>query len=207
MSSNPTAGGRHRLAVARTALRRRPGRTVAGLAAVVTAGVTALAVPALAAPADTAPESSAAAQGTHAEAQVPGTPCSVSARACVDLESQRAWLIRDGAVTRGPMTISSGGEGKATPVGHSLRVYRKDQDHVSGESTTPDGRPAPMPYSVFFDDGGIAFHGGDPSRSSAGCIRMEMPDAQATFADLQNGDKVQVVNASQESAARGGPAR
>lgn len=101
------------------------------------------------------------------------------------------------------MAISSGGEGTSTPVGHSFRVYRKDEDHVSGESTTRDGRPAPMPYSVFFADGGIAFHGGDPSRSSAGCIRMEMPDAQATFNDLQDGDKVQVVNASQENARRG----
>ena len=207
MRSEPTARGRHRIAEARSAMRRRPGRVAAALAAVATAGLTALAVPALAAPTQNGTEASPVATAAHAEALVPGTPCSVSARACVDLESQRAWLIRDGAVTRGPMTISSGGEGKATPVGHSLRVYRKDQDHVSGESTTPDGRPAPMPYSVFFDDGGIAFHGGDPSRSSAGCIRMEMPDAQATFADLQNGDKVQVVNASQESAARGGPAR
>lgn len=143
------------------------------------------------------------AEAAHGEAVVPGTPCAVSARACVDLESQRAWLIRDGRVVRGPMTISSGGEGQATPVGHSFRVYRKSEHHVSGESTTRDGRPAPMPYSVFFADGGIAFHGGDPSRSSAGCIRMEMSDAQATFNDLQNGDKVQVVNASQEAAARG----
>lgn len=60
-----------------------------------------------------------------------------------------------------------------------------------------------MPYSTFFADGGIAFHAGDPSRSSAGCIRMETADARATFPELQNGDKVQVVNASEEAAARG----
>ena len=149
------------------------------------------------------PESNPTAQAAHAEPAVPGTPCSVSARACVDLESQQAWLIRDGRVVRGPMRIASGGEGKATPVGHSYRVYRKEEHHVSGESTTRDGRPAPMPYSTFFADGGIAFHAGDPSRSSAGCIRMETEDAQAVFEDLQNGDKVQVVNASEEAAHRG----
>ncbi|WP_274202293.1 L,D-transpeptidase [Actinomycetospora lemnae] len=168
------------------------------------AAVGGLAVPALAESTPPAnPEASPVAQAAHSEAVVPGTPCSASARACVDLESQRAWLIRDRQVVRGPMTISSGGEGQATPVGHSFRVYRKEEHHVSGESTTRDGRPAPMPYSTFFADGGIAFHAGDPSRSSAGCIRMETPDAQATFAELQNGDKVQVVNASQEAAARG----
>ncbi|MDD7938315.1 L,D-transpeptidase [Actinomycetospora lutea] len=163
-----------------------------------------LAVPALADSGPTAnPETSPVAQAAHAEAVVPGTPCSVSARACVDLESQQAWLIRDGRVVRGPMRIASGGEGKATPVGHSYRVYRKEEHHVSRESTTRDGRPAPMPYSTFFADGGIAFHAGDPSRSSAGCIRMETADARATFTELQNGDKVQVVNASEEAAARG----
>ncbi|GAA4786691.1 L,D-transpeptidase [Actinomycetospora chlora] len=166
------------------------------------AAVGGLAVPALADGA-AAPESSPVAREAHAEAAVPGTPCSVSTRACVDLESQRAWLIRDGRVVRGPMRIASGGEGKATPVGHSYRVYRKDEHHVSGESRTADGRPAPMPYSTFFADGGIAFHAGDPARSSSGCIRMETDDARATFAELQNGDKVQVVNASEENAARG----
>lgn len=147
-------------------------------------------------------EESPAARAAHAEARVPGTPCSASARARVDLESQRAWLIDDGEVTRGPMRIASGGEGEKTPVGHSFRVYRREEDHSSGESRTRDGRPAPMPYSTFFADGGIAFHAGDPARSSAGCVRMETADAEAVFDELRRGDKVQVVNASDERAAR-----
>ncbi|MBW0105470.1 L,D-transpeptidase [Pseudonocardia sp. KRD-291] len=148
-------------------------------------------------------ETSPVARAAHAEPLTPGTPCSVSARSCVDLESQQAWLIRDGKVIRGPVRIASGGADQQTPVGHSFRVYRKDKDHVSGEFNGPDGRPAPMPYSIFFADGGVAFHGGDRSRSSAGCIKLELGDAQAWFNDLQNGDKVQVVNASTEMAARG----
>ena len=199
-----SGSGRHRWASTRSPGRRpRRGLTIALAGAAVTTTFGLLAGPALADVASESPETSQVAREAHAEALVPGTPCSVSARACVDLESQQAWLIRGGQVTRGPMTISSGGEGRATPVGHSFRVYRKDKDHVSGESRTAEGRPAPMPFSTFFADGGIAFHGGDPSRSSAGCIRMKAADAEAVFDDLQNGDKVQVVNGSQERAARG----
>jgi len=129
---------------------------------------------------------------------VAGTPCTITARACVDLDSQRAWLFSDGAIVRGPVKIASGGNGKATPIGHSLRVYRKDATHKSLESLMPNGQPAPMPWSVFFADGGIAFHSGSPSRSSSGCIHLNDPDARAWFNYMAIGDQVQVVKASQE---------
>lgn len=148
-------------------------------------------------------ESDVAAQA-HAEPVAPGTPCSVSARACVDLESQRAWLIHDGKVTRGPIPIASGDSGRETPIGHSFRVYRKSKDHKSGEFKGPDGNPAPMPFAVFFADGGVAFHGGDRDRASAGCVKLDLREAEAFFNDLTEGDKVQVVNASAEKAARAG---
>ena len=148
------------------------------------------------------PGASAAAQAAWAEPLVAGTPCSISAKSCVDLDSQRAWLIQNGKVMRGPVKIASGGNGQQTPVGHSLRVYRKDKDHVSEESRLPNGQPAPMPWSVFFEDGGIAFHSGSPNRSSAGCIHLDPADAEAWFNYLQVGDQVQVVKASEELAAR-----
>ena len=135
---------------------------------------------------------------------VAGTPCTTTARACVDLESQRAWLFSDGAIVRGPVKVASGGNGKATPIGHSLRVYRKDAQHKSLESRLKNGQPAPMPWSVFFADGGIAFHSGSPSRSSSGCIHLNDPDAQAWFNYLAVGDQVQVVKASQELARHKG---
>lgn len=207
-----TTRGRHRRTAAVATGRSRTGMPRAGRVALVLSTVVSAAGGLLAGPALAAGEAPAAsrqsaednpvARKAHAEAAVPGTPCSVSTRACVDLETQQAWLIEDGAVVRGPMTIASGGEGRETPVGHSLRVYRKDVDHVSGESKTVDGEPSPMPYSTFFGDGGIAFHAGDPARSSAGCIRMRTADAKATFAHLRKGDKVQVVNGSQERAHR-----
>ena len=63
---------------------------------------------------------------------VSGTPCSVSARSCVDLDSQRAWLIDNGKVVRGPVKISSGGAGRrrrsgtrsGVPQGQGLREQR-----------------------------------------------------------------------------------
>ena len=133
-----------------------------------------------------------AAQAARAQALAGGTPCSVGARACVDLESQQAWLIDQGKVVRGPVKISSGGNGAETPIGHSLRVYRKEADYKSTESRLPNGQPAPMPWSVFFEDGGIAFHAGAPSRASAGCVHLGPADALAFFNFLQVGDHVQV---------------
>ena len=136
------------------------------------------------------------------EPLVSGTPCSISARSCVDLDSQQAWLIDNGKVVRGPIKISSGGAGQETPLGHSFRVYLKDKDHTSQEFKLASGAPAPMPWSVFFADGGIAFHSGNPARASAGCIHLPPADAEAWFNDLQVGDQVQVVKASEEKAAR-----
>ncbi len=178
---------------------RRVGATV--VVAMIVAGVGGLLAGAAAA--DPAAPSSAA-RAAWSQPTVPGTPCSITARSCVDLESRRAWLIQDGRVVRGPVGVSTGGAGKETPVGHSFRVYRKEPDHKSGEFRLPNGQPAPMPWSVFFADGGIAFHSGDPTRSSAGCVRLPAADAQAWFAHLQIGDQVQVVKASEEQAARAG---
>ena len=174
----------------------RRGRTVAVLVGIATTAGALFAGHAVAEP------RSPAAMRTIAEPLVEGTPCSISARACVDLESQQSWLIADGKVVKGPVKISSGGPGHETPVGHSLRVYRKEKDHRSGEFRLANGEPAPMPWAVFFADGGIAFHAGDPTRPSSGCVRMTPADAQAWFEALQIGDQVQVVKASEEHAAR-----
>ena len=168
---------------------------VGGLVSVVAVVVAGEAVAAL-------PGEAPAATAARAQPLVAGTPCSISAKACVDLDSQRAWLLKDGKIMRGPVKIASGGNGEETPVGHSLRVYRKEKDHLSKESRLANGQPAPMPWSGFFEDGGIAFHSGSPNRSSAGCIHLEPADAEAWFNYLQIGDQVQVVKAAEELAAR-----
>ena len=134
---------------------------------------------------------------------VPGTPCTITARACVDLDSNQSWLFENGAIAQGPVPIATGGPGKETPIGHSLRVYRKEELHQSGEYTATNGEPAPMPWSVFFQDGGIAFHEGRIDSPSAGCVRLTEENAVAWFNHLQIGDQVQVVSAQQVHADRG----
>lgn len=74
---------------------------------------------------------STAAAAAHSMPLVAGTPCTITARSCVDLESREAWLLRNGKIVRGPAAIGSGGPGEETPIGHSLRVYLKDKDHRS----------------------------------------------------------------------------
>ena len=103
-------------------------KTVAVLVGIVAVAGGLLAGRAVAEPGHTAP----AAVAAHSQPLVDGTPCSTSARSCVDLESQHAWLIDGGKVVRGPVKISSGGAGTETPLGHSLRVYRKEREHKSG---------------------------------------------------------------------------
>jgi lipoprotein-anchoring transpeptidase ErfK/SrfK len=168
---------------------RRRLAVVAG-SALVLSGVAGafLAVPASA--------TTAAQKAADTAAAVPGTPCTAAASACVDVRKKQAWLIKDGKVFRGPVTIATGGKGEDTPTGDVFRVYRKDQNHVSEEfkiKTGPKkGQPAPMPYSVFFEDGGIAFHAGSPSVASAGCVHLNTADAVAFFNFLQIGQHVQV---------------
>lgn len=49
-----------------------------------------------------------------------------------------------------------------------------------------------MPFSVFFADGGVAFHRCTLNRASAGCVRPERAGAISFYDALQLGDKVQV---------------
>lgn len=158
---------------------------VAGAVLVLTGATSAFfAVPALAiTPAQQAADSSP---------KVAGTPCTSAAAACVDVRKKQAWLVKDGKVFRGPVAIATGGKGEDTPTGDVFRVYRKDKTHTSSEFPLANGKPAPMPDSVFFEDGGIAFHAGSPSRASAGCVHLSPADALAFFNFLQIGDHVQV---------------
>jgi hypothetical protein len=116
----------------------------------------------------------------------PGTPCAATARACVDLVTQQAWLIKNGAVARGPVPITSGGPSQETPQG-DFKVAWKDPNHVSDNAAR-----SPMPYSVFFAQGGVALHGGSLTRASAGCVHLDQADAIAFYQSLRKGDRVQV---------------
>lgn len=121
-----------------------------------------------------------------APALVRGTPCTAVARACIDLTHNRAWLIGRGVVEYGPVPITSGRRGFATPAG-TFHVLYSQRLHLSREFDN-----APMPYSVFFIPG-IAFHQGSLAVPSHGCIHLSRVTAQRFFAELHVGDVVQAV--------------
>ncbi len=50
-----------------------------------------------------------------------------------------------------------------------------------------------MPYAVFFDGNGRAFHQGSLDRRSAGCVRLGEADAKRFFEHLTPNDRVQIV--------------
>ena len=159
----------------RSVRRRTPGPVALAVAAVlVTAGAGGLTpTPAVTDLAATAPTS-------HSS-----TPCSASAKACMDLSKQQAWLT-DGAghITYGPVPAHGGSKKAKTPKG-TFSVLSKDAHYYSTEFN------APMPYSVFFYPGD-AFHADNPATASNGCVHLSMAAAQRFFATLNPGDKVQI---------------
>ncbi|WP_219415225.1 L,D-transpeptidase [Pseudonocardia nigra] len=116
---------------------------------------------------------------------VTGTPCTATARACVNLAARQAWLIDAGKVVRGPVPIQTGDQDTPTPRG-TFQVQWKAEQYTSREYLTQ------MPYSVFFAEGGIAFHEGWQDTPSAGCVKLVHADALAWFDFLQVGDEVQI---------------
>jgi lipoprotein-anchoring transpeptidase ErfK/SrfK len=126
--------------------------------------------------------------GTAGASAAPsGTPCISAARACVDLSSQRAWLMQGGNVIYGPVPVATGKASAPTAPG-TFQVFWKDLHHRS--SIFHD---APMPYSVFFN-GGDAFHEDSVRVPSNGCVHLTHSAAQTFYNTLHVGDVVQVVH-------------
>jgi lipoprotein-anchoring transpeptidase ErfK/SrfK len=123
-----------------------------------------------------------------AAAQSAAAPCGSSAAACINLSTQQAWLMNGGQVTYGPTPITSGRPGYRTPPG-TFTVLRKDRHHRSKAFNN-----APMPYSVFFTQSGIAFHEGSLRAPSHGCIHLSHNAAAHFFSTLSVGQVVQVVS-------------
>jgi lipoprotein-anchoring transpeptidase ErfK/SrfK len=159
--------------------RRTPGPIVlAATAVLVTAGTGSLA------PTQAVPELLAASAPTGHSGS--STPCSASAKACLDLSKHQAWLT-DGAghITFGPVPARGGSKSAKTPKG-TFSVLSKDANFYSTEFH------APMPYSVFFYPGD-AFHADSTSVASNGCIHLTSSSAQRFYNTLHLGDRVQVV--------------
>jgi hypothetical protein len=97
----------------------------------------------------------------------------------VDKAAQRMTVAVDGE-PRFTWPVSTGRRGYDTPAG-SFRPFRLEEDHYSKEWDE-----APMPYSIFFTDGGHAIHGSFETRNlgrraSHGCVRLSPKNAAKLF--------------------------
>jgi hypothetical protein len=169
--------GRHRRATTTRRTAVRAGLAPLGIASAAMLAVAPMASAAPAQPAPTQPS----AGGLGAP------PCEETADVCVDLSRKKAWLTEDGRAVGDPMPITSGSPDDPTPTG-TFAVQRKERYHVSKEFDD-----ASMPYSLFFDDEGRAFHSGSRASNSHGCIRLDTQDARTVFNALEPGDEVQIV--------------
>jgi lipoprotein-anchoring transpeptidase ErfK/SrfK len=116
----------------------------------------------------------------------PAVPCTITDGACVDISAKKAWLLSGGKVVYGPVPITTGRKGYATPTG-TFHVLYKEKMHYSKEFDN-----AEMPNSVFFYPGD-AFHQGSLSTPSHGCVHLSSAASLKFFSTLSVGDAVQVV--------------
>jgi hypothetical protein len=158
------------------------------LAGLVVAGAAALAGCTAQAAAGPAPATTTQTQVTTTTTTTTTPPplCAPDVRACVSLSTKQAWLLTGSVIDYGPVPISYGGPEHPTPTG-TWPVSWKDEVHTS--SIYGD----PMPFSVFFAPGGIAFHEGRLNEPSHGCIRLNNTSAQTFFTSLTAGQLVQIT--------------
>lgn len=121
-----------------------------------------------------------------APALTPGVPCAPGVNACVNLATRKAWLVENGQVVLGPVSIMPGRPGFRTPTG-TFHVLSKVAHYWSHTFN------APMPDAVFFYPG-VAFHIGSLSVYSHGCIHLSASSAAMFFKTLSIGDTVQVLH-------------
>lgn len=114
---------------------------------------------------------------------VPSGPVSVR----VDLDRQLVSVFQ-GRDEIGTAVIVYGIDGKETPRGQ-LPILGKVRDY---HSVTYD---APMPYSLWLRDDGVALHGSSVSMGKAtnGCIGVPVEFAEKLFAVARQGDIVEVI--------------
>lgn len=115
---------------------------------------------------------------------VPAPPqCPPTARACIDVDGKRAWMLDAGRVTYGPVPITTGKPGYETARG-THRILR----HVRHDHSIPFD--SPMPYSAYFTVSGMAFHEGRLDEPSHGCVHLGHHAAAHFFENLRVGDEV-----------------
>ncbi len=109
-------------------------------------------------------------------------PSSVGKNIVVDLPNHTINISDDGQSVRVIDDFSTGRQGHLTPLiaNGEIDSARRYRMHYSSLYNDRNGRPAAMPYALFFS-GGCAFHAGDPDLESHGCIHLSMADAEWLF--------------------------
>lgn len=120
------------------------------------------------------------------DAGVPAGPVAIR----VDLDRQLVSVFR-GPDEIGTAVVVYGANGKETPRG-ALPILGKTRDY---HSITYD---APMPYSLWLRDDGVAIHGSNvrTGRATNGCIGVPVEFAAKVFAITGKGDIVNVVGSA-----------
>lgn len=111
----------------------------------------------------------------------------------VDLDRQLVSAFRDGHEI-GTSVILYGAEGRDSPTG-AFPIKAKYEDY---HSRTYD---APMPYSLWLTDDGVALHGSDVrwGRATHGCIGVPADFARRLFEVAEQGDVVRIVRSSRQA--------
>jgi len=112
-------------------------------------------------------------------------------RIVVSLPDQRAYVYR-GAALVAVSTVSSGKDGKETPVG-TFPVLQKETAHKSNLYDS-----APMPFMQRLTWDGVALHAGNNPGfpASHGCIRLPAAFAKKLFEVTRVGTTVSVIDTS-----------
>ncbi|WP_294029526.1 L,D-transpeptidase [Sphingopyxis sp.] len=117
----------------------------------------------------------------------------------VDLRTQILSVFRGGHEI-GTAVIVYGAETMKSPLGR-FPILSKQRDYHSRSYD------APMPYSLFITDTGVALHGSPMSsrRATHGCIGLPTEFARLLFAAAKTGDEVHIVRSdtTMAMAARG----
>jgi hypothetical protein len=112
--------------------------------------------------------------------------CPPTASACADLADHITWLQSEGRITYGPVRMEPGAPADPTPRGTFHVAWKAGAHYIS----TSYG--VPIPYAVFFAQGGIAFHAGSLASSSHGCIHLTLASAHYYHDHLPIGAEVDV---------------
>ncbi len=110
----------------------------------------------------------------------------------VDLPNHKIDVNENGNIVRTIDDFSTGRQGHLTPLipNGEIDPVLRQRMHYSSRYKDRNGKPAAMPYALFFAGGsGCAFHAGDPELESHGCIHLAMNDAAWLF-DWAGKDKV-----------------